>query len=52
MIFLESLLIFLLYVIGIIGAVHALMKKREPRAALIWVILCVFFRSLSLNMVI
>ena len=43
MILLESLLIFLLYVIGIIGAIHALMKKREPRAALLWVIICVFF---------
>ncbi len=43
MIFVESLLIFLLYVLGVIGAIHALMKKREPRAALIWVIVCIFF---------
>ncbi len=43
MILLESIFIFLLYVLGVIGAIHALMTKREPRAALIWVIICVFF---------
>ncbi|MCX7123737.1 MAG: phospholipase D-like domain-containing protein [Gammaproteobacteria bacterium] len=43
MILLESVVIFFLYVLGIVGAIHALMKKREPRSALIWVIICVFF---------
>lgn len=38
----ELVFVLLLYVISIAGAVHALLTKREPRSALIWMVLCLF----------
>ena len=40
---LETIFIVLLYVLGFLGAIHALLKKGEPRSALIWVCVCLFF---------
>ncbi len=42
MILLETLIIILYYVVGIAAAIHALLKTREPRSALIWVAICLF----------
>lgn len=39
---LQSLLVLLFYILGVVGAVHALLKAREPRSALIWMAICLF----------
>ncbi len=38
----ETLLGLAFYLIGIIAALHALLRAREPRSALIWVAICLF----------
>lgn len=42
MILLETLVVIAFYILGIAGAVHALLKAREPRSALIWMVICLF----------
>ncbi len=38
----DSLFVIFSYFIGICAAIHALLKTREPRSALIWVAICLF----------
>ncbi len=37
----------LIIVIGITSAIHAMLRKREPRAALLWMVICIFIPFLG-----